>query len=105
MNGLINLGLNIGVEMGFTLWCILFIVLSLAIIYLGNNRSREAALKFIRTAARFFEPGAKRLALLFPGVAGGEQGLPVQLEIFEQHLVVRIRVRLRELINSLKIHR
>lgn len=105
MNYLINLGLSIGIEMGFALWCTMLFVVLLIFILLYVPKSRTFLLSLIRSAAKDFEPRSRKLYLLVQNVTSGNQGLPVQLEIFQQNLIVRARMRCRELFNTFKIHR
>ena len=106
MYQLVNLGLVIGTKLGFVWWCLL----SLGIIaFIVFKRWRRPLLHFIlnnQTISRIKrEVRAGAGSIFFPSVVSGNQGLPVQLEIFEQNLTTRIRSFLRQISNLFKIQR
>ena len=101
MYQLFNLGLLIGTKLGFIWWCLLFIGVTL---FVAVKRVRLSIGQMIHQLLICFELVTKR-RLFFIRFASGNQGLPVQLEIFEQNLTPRIRSFLGQLRNLSKIRR
>ena len=101
MYQLFNLGLLIGTKLGFIWWCLLFIGVILVV---AIKRVRLTLVQMARQLLIWLESVTKR-QLFFIRFASGNQGLPVQLEIFEQNLTPRIRSFLSQLRDLSKIHR
>lgn len=98
MYQLFNLGLVIGTKIGFAWWCLLTIA---AVSIIGFKRSRLITRQMIRRAIIQTEIVFKTSLPL--RIASGNQGLPIQLEIFEQNLATRIRTFLRQVGNLPKV--
>lgn len=101
MYDLINLGLVIGTKLGFVWWCLLSIALIALFIF---KRMRAGTRRLLGRVLSLIEQ-LFRATNLVPSVASGNQGLPVQLEIFEQNLTTRIRSFLSQIGNLFKIQR
>ncbi len=102
MYNLINLGLVIGTVIGFPLWCGLVLALFATLAYRYSQRFRNKTIRLTHRLIASIELLLKRPLL---SNITGDQGFPIQLEIFEQNLTARIQALLLKLRNSLKIHR
>ncbi len=98
MYNLINLGLVIGTIIGFPLWCGLVLALFTALAYRHSRRLRNETIRLVANVA---------LLLKRPLLSNitGNQGFPIQLEIFEQNLTTRIQMLFFKFRNLFKIHR
>ena len=97
-----NLGLLIGTKLGFAWWLLLFIALGLVV---AIKRIRLTLLQLARQFMTWFDLATKGRLFFFVRIASGNQGLPVQLEIFEQNLATRVRSICRQFRNLPKILR
>lgn len=102
MYNLVDLGLVVGTVIGFPLWCGLVLAMVVALAYNRSRRFRSATLRLIRRLVVRVEPLFKRPVLSH---VTGNQGFPIQLEIFEHNLTVRIQALLFKLRDSFKIRR
>ncbi len=101
MYQLFNLGLLIGTKLGFFWWCLLFISAAVIILFKPLRRALARRLKeLVESTHLIFK---RHLSLLHE--VGGNQGFPVQLEIFEQNLSARFSSLILKLRNLLKVVR
>ncbi len=98
MNALLSLSIMIGTNINFGMWCILALGITFMIFYHFSNNFQQKVQDILKKYRI-----SKRRRLFFD--IAGHQGLPIQLEIFEQNLGGRIRSLKEQLFNFFKIPR
>ncbi len=101
MYQLVNLGLSIGMNISFFMWSLLFIGIILLIVV---KRARLSVKEMLKQLLIKSEVVFKSHFLSFHATSGN-QGLPIQPEIFKQNLTTRITSLNLKLRNLLKVIR
>lgn len=96
INSLVSFSLLIGTSINFAAWCLITLAIVVMVIYRNNEHFRIRVQSTLKKF-RFYE----RRHLFFN--VAGHQGLPIQLEIFEQNLSMRIRTLKEQLVNFIKV--